>query len=123
MKTRDDKIEACAQAAHEFNRAYCRYLGDTSQTSWEDAANWQQESSRKGVEGVLDGNTPEQSHESWLAEKKAAGWKYGDVKDPEKKEHPCFVAYWMLPKEQKLKDDGYVETVRIMAMITGLMKL
>ena len=27
----------------------------------------------------------------------ADGWKYGPVKDPEKKEHPCFVPYDDLP--------------------------
>lgn len=112
--------EACAQAAHEVNRAYCRAIGDDSQPSWDEAPEWQKTSARKGVAGALAGNTPEQSHESWLAEKEATGWKYGPVKDAEKKEHPCFVPYAQLPPEQRLKDDLYLTTVRAMhAALTG----
>jgi hypothetical protein len=107
-------IEACARAAHEVNRAYCLAIGDTSQPSWEDAPEWQKSSARNGVAGALAGNTPEQSHESWLAEKAASGWKYGPVKDPEKKEHPCFVPYVELPEAQRVKDDLFVHTVTIM---------
>ena len=33
----EKKIEACARAAHEANRAYCIAIGDTSQPSWDDA--------------------------------------------------------------------------------------
>ena len=108
-------IEACARAAHEVNRAYCLAIGDTSQPPWEDAPEWQKSSARVGVQGVLAGNGPEKSHESWLADKAASGWKYGPVKDPEKKEHPCFVAYDDLPPDQKRKDYLFVGTVRLMA--------
>lgn len=111
----NDKIEACARAAHEANRAYCLALGDTSQPPWEDAPEWQQLSAKSGVRGVLHGNTPEQSHEGWLAEKEAAGWKFGPVKDPEKKEHPCFVQYNQLPPEQRQKDHIFVAVVTAMA--------
>lgn len=105
-------IEAAARAAHEVNRAYCLALGDTSQPAWDDAPEWQRISAIKGVDGVLAGNTPEQSHECWLEEKRATGWKYGPVKDPEKKEHPCFVPYSDLPPEQQAKDHLFVTTVR-----------
>ncbi|MEQ9948114.1 RyR domain-containing protein [Pectobacterium aroidearum] len=47
---------------------------------------------------------PEASHNKWLEFKKQDGWKYGPVKDAEKKEHPCFVPYGQLPKEQQVKD-------------------
>jgi RyR domain len=107
--------EACARAAHEVNRAYCLALGDTSQPAWDDAPDWQQTSARNGVAGALAGNMPEQSHEAWLAEKRATGWKYGPVKDPEKKEHPCFVPYADLPPSQQAKDILFVRTVREMA--------
>jgi hypothetical protein len=110
-----DVVEACARAAHEVNRAYCLALGDTSQPSWEEAPDWQKSSARIGVVGALAGNTPEQSHESWLAEKAATGWKYGPVKDPEKKEHPCCVPYAHLPVAQQGKDHLFTSTVREMA--------
>ena len=111
---------ACARAAHEVNRVYCLAIGDTSQPSWEDAPDWQKTSARNGVEGALNGNTPRQSHESWLAEKRATGWKFGHVKNVEKKEHPCFVEYDDLPPHQRLKDDLFIQTVRNMAAALGL---
>lgn len=114
------KIIACARAAHEANRAYCNSLGDFSQVCWEDAPEHQKVSSVAGVYGVLNGNTPEQSHVSWLNQKKLTGWKFGPVKDEAKKEHPCFVPYAELPAAQKRKDDIFVKTVREVATQLGL---
>lgn len=114
MNTNQVKIEACARAAHEANRAYCIALGDTSQSSWEEAPEWQRASARNGVAGALAGATPEQSHESWLAEKKATGWAYGPTKDPVAKLHPCFVPYADLPRSQRNKDAIFTTVVRAM---------
>lgn len=99
-------IERVARACHEANRVYCRSLGDDSQLPWEDAPEWARDSAIYGVSKIASGEItrPEQSHESWLAQKEAEGWRYGPVKDPEKKEHPCFVPYDQLPREQQLKD-------------------
>lgn len=116
----DAKIEACAQAAHEANRAYCQATGDQSQPIWADAPDWQKTSARVGVQGVLNGNTPEQSHESWMRQKHADGWGYGTVKDAVAKTHPAFVPYSELPPEQKAKDDVYVAVVKAMATALGL---
>lgn len=114
-----DITNACARAAHEVNRAYCLAIGDTSQVSWDDASEWQKQSALKGVEAVFAGAGPEQSHEGWFEEKKATGWKYGPIKDPEKKEHPCFVPYADLPPEQKKKDLLFVGTVRLVGSALG----
>ena len=103
-------IEQIARIAHEANRAYCASIGDDSQPAWENAPGWQRASAIKGVEFHVAAHdrgetpSPSASHESWLAEKRADGWAYGPVKDAEKKEHPCFVAYDALPIEQRLKD-------------------
>lgn len=99
-------VIAIARVAHEINRAYCASLGDTSQPAWDDAPEWQQKSAIAGVEMHLANPdaTPEQSHESWLAQKLADGWTYGEVKDAENKQHPCCVPYDQLPPEQKAKD-------------------
>lgn len=110
-----DIIEACARAAHEANRAYCIAIGDTSQPSWDDAPDWQKSSARNGVSGALDGNTPEQSHELWLAEKCETGWVYGEVKNPDKREHPCMVPYAQLPAAQRAKDHLFLAVVRAVA--------
>ncbi len=112
--TEEQKLEACARATHEANRAYCIAIGDTSQQRWEDAPQWQRSSAINGIRGVLAGNGPEQSHESWLAEKAENGWQYGPVKDPEKREHPCFVPYEQLPPEQKRKDAVFVGVAKLM---------
>jgi RyR domain len=114
--TEEQIIEKCAEAAHEMNRIYCEAHGDTSQPTWKSAPEWQRSSAINGVAGALAGNTPEQSHESWLAEKAATGWKYGPVKNPETKEHPCFVPYAQLPPEQQHKDHLFLSTVNSMWM-------
>lgn len=107
-------IEKCAEAAHEMNRLYCEARGDESQIAWEQSPSWQKKSSIEGVNLVLRGSTPKQQHESWLIEKAETGWKYGPIKDPEKKEHPCFVPYEQLPQEEKVKDYLFIQTVRNM---------
>ena len=108
----EETIELAAKTAHEVNRAYCQGLGDHSQPAWEDAPEWQQSSARNGIRGVIAGNGPKQIHENWLKEKTEEGWKYGPLKNPETKEHPCFVPYEQLPDAQKFKDALFINTVR-----------
>jgi hypothetical protein len=106
-----------ARVCHEANRAYCEGIGDTSQAQWENAPDWQRVSAVKGVEftHANPDAPPSASHESWLAEKQATGWSYGPVKDPEKKEHPCFVPYGELPVEQRRKDALFQAVVRALS--------
>jgi len=106
-------LEEIAKVAHEVNAAYCRSLGDDSQLAWKDAQEWQQKSVIAGVQFHADNPEakPSQSHESWLAQKKEEGWKYGPVKDAEKKEHHCYVPYEELPAEQKAKDYIFIGVV------------
>lgn len=98
--------ETIARIAHDINRAYCEAIGDTSQPTWDNAPGWQKQSALNGVDLHLanPNATPEQSHANWLKQKAAEGWSYGPVKDPERKEHPCFLPYDQLPLEQKVKD-------------------
>ncbi|ENX57648.1 MULTISPECIES: RyR domain-containing protein [Acinetobacter] len=107
------KTLAIAMACHLINTAYCQSLGDMSQPSWDDAPEQQRQSMVSGVEMHLANPdaTPEQTHESWYKSKEAEGWKYGEVKDLEKKEHPCFLPYDELPLEQKAKDYLFRATV------------
>jgi hypothetical protein len=111
----DKLIEACARAAHEANRAYCIALGDDSQPSWDDAPEWQKSSARNGVRGAIGGNTPEQSHMSWLAQKLHDGWVYGPVKDADARTHPCIIPYGNLPADQRHKDHIFIAVVRAVA--------
>jgi hypothetical protein len=103
-------VKQIARVCHEANKGYCNSILDNTQPDWEDAPLWQRESAMKGVmfhwQTLTAGHepSPEASHNSWLKEKEKDGWKYGTVKDPEKKEHPCFVSYVELPLEQRMKD-------------------
>lgn len=98
--------EQIASVCHEVNRAYCQALGDYSQPVWSDAPQWQKDSAMLGVElHISNPNAgPEASHVSWMAQKIKDGWVYGEVKNPDKKEHPCLVPFHELPKEQQAKD-------------------
>lgn len=98
-------VSAIARIAHEVNRAYCISLGDWSQYPWDSAPEWQRASCEAGVRAHLQQDrTPAESHERWLEHKRREGWKWGPQKDEQKKEHPCFVSFAELPKEQQLKD-------------------
>ncbi len=111
-----------ARTAHEANRAYCISIGDLSQPSWDAAPDWQKTSAYNGVEGVMKGNTPEQSHESWLEEKRRTGWVYGVMKDPDAKTHPCMVPYADLLPAQRVKDEIYVGVVRVVLGALGALE-
>jgi RyR domain len=105
--TKEPKLnrDEIAQVCHEVNRAYCEAIGDMSQPSWEDAPAWQRTSARMGVDLHMSGDFgPEASHISWMKQKVDEGWKYGSVKDPDKKEHLCIVPFSELPTEQQAKD-------------------
>lgn len=94
-----------ASVCHEVNRAYCQALGDNSQPSWADAPDWQKRSALMGVDLHLFNDVgPEASHESWMAQKLAEGWVYGEIKSPALKTHPCIKPFSELSKEQQAKD-------------------
>jgi hypothetical protein len=116
------QLEIIAMAAHEANRAYCLSIGDTSQVHWEEAPEWQRESVRQGVFGILEGKlkSAEQGHESWLALKRLQGWSYGEAKDVEKKTHPAFVPWSDLPLEQRAKGVLCQGVVRVMANVLNV---
>lgn len=108
------EVTHVAIVCHEANRAYCATLGDHSQKPWEEAEQWQRDSAIRGVEfAVANSDAPASAqHDAWLKDKLADGWKYGPVKDPSKKEHPCIVEYEALPLEQRLKDSLFKAIVR-----------
>ena len=95
-----------AKMCHAANKAWCELHGDFSQPSWDDAPEWQKESAIMGVEfHRANPNAGDSaSHENWMAQKVKDGWTYGDVKNPERKEHPCMVPFSELPHQQQKKD-------------------
>lgn len=103
-------IEQAAKVCHETLRAFCQTLGDYSLPPWEEAEGWQKESSRDGVRFYFEQfaagiePSPSATHERWLKQKKAEGWKHGESKNNKTKEHPSFVPYEDLPLSEKRKD-------------------
>ncbi|WP_211243547.1 RyR domain-containing protein [Chitiniphilus eburneus] len=112
--------EQIARVAHEVNRAYCASLGDSTQPDWDQAPEWQQASALADVALHLanPAATPEQSHESWLAQKLAEGWSCGEVKDANAKRHPCCRPYAELSQEQKSRGFLFRAVVHAVAAIT-----
>ena len=110
------KVERIAKVCHEVNRAYCLFNGDNSQVPWEETPDWQRDSCFDGVRFHLNNPdvTPEMSHQNWLKHKIEDGWRYGAVKDIEKKQHPCMVPYFELPSEQRVKDSLFKAVVDAM---------
>ena len=109
-----EKINQIAKTCHEVNKAFCESLGDLSQPKWNDAPEWQKQSAVNGVNFHLSNpdSKPCDSHNNWLKEKTANGWIYGEIKNPDKKEHPCMVSYESLPINQQIKDSLFIAVVR-----------
>jgi hypothetical protein len=107
-------IEQIAKTCHEVNKAFCEWCNDLSQPKWEDAPDWQKQSAINGVNYHLNNpnSKPEDSHNNWMKQKLEEGWKYGEIKDVEKKEHPCMVPYEELDLNQKAKDSLFIAVVR-----------
>lgn len=110
-------VEGIAVICHEANRALCERQGDTSQVQWHLAPEWQKQSARDGVAGILEGRIegPLDAHASWMAQKLREGWTFGPVKDPEKRTHPCLVPYAELPASQRVKDRVFFALVTAIA--------
>lgn len=93
-----------AEACHEANRELQKLTGEEVNGSWDEISEDMRQSTLAGVVEVWEGTTPEKLHQHWCMERMAAGWRWGPVKDPATKEHPCLVNYNQLPLEQKVKD-------------------
>jgi hypothetical protein len=81
--------EACARLTHEARRAYCMAIGEEYEPPWAEAPDWQRNSARSGVKGVVEvlgGNNP-----GLLAEIQAR-----------------------LPSAMRIKDELFTDIVRVM---------
>jgi hypothetical protein len=80
--------------------------------SWHLASDAQRKSAIEGVKKALDGESAVQLHESWVQQKFADGWVYGEHKDEGIKTHPCLVPYLQLPEGQRVKDHMFRAIVK-----------
>ncbi len=46
----------------------------------------------------------ENAHEQWSQQRLKDGWRYGQRRDDERKEHPCLVPYSDLPDSERVYD-------------------
>ena len=108
-----DKAYSIAIICHEANKAWCFVNSDESQKHWNEAEEWQRESAIKGVLFKLDNpNAKEDAqHNAWMKDKIDSGWIYGEIKDSEKKTHPCIIPFGQLPDFQKKKDTLFCSIV------------
>ncbi len=111
---KDRYIELCGEAAHEACRAFGMSISQII-PPWRDAPYEMRKSVIEGVKGVLAGDTPEESHERWVLGKLEDGWVYGEVKDAEKKTHPCIVSYDQLPARDRAKDHIFFTVVKLVS--------
>jgi hypothetical protein len=51
----------------------------------------------------------EEMHKNWMNYKLSNGWKFGEVKNEETKEHPCLVEYSHLSEEDRVKDKVFIQ--------------
>lgn len=108
--------EDIARVVHAANSEWQAITGDELPSPpWDSAPDWQRDAALDGVRAALAGATPEELHETWCEGKRAAGWVYGSVKDPDSKTHPCLVPYGNLPEFQRVKDRLFCAIVGALA--------
>jgi hypothetical protein len=119
MHLTDEQIYDIARVCHDANRAWCKSAGDHSQSAWEAAPSWQQDSAINGARFLLENPDASLSaqHENWMAEKIANGWVHGTEKNPDATPptHPCLVPYDQLPEHQRKKDALFCAIVKALA--------
>lgn len=54
-------------------------------------------------------------HEVWAKKRIEEGWKYGAIRNEEKKEHPCLIPYEELPEQEKEYDrETFCESFKVL---------
>lgn len=109
LKTSNELQSRLVLAIHEANKEIQQQTGEIIPQLSEHLT----KSILDGVYYVLDNPncTPEQQHNNWVHFKRADGWRYGSIKDFERKEHPCLVPYNELPEIQQRKDTVFRQTL------------
>ena len=105
-------IEVATRVCHEAIRALQKATGDPEPVpSWEAATEEQRRSTMVSVSRALAGASPEEVHDEWRADRDAAGWTWGPVKDSDARRHPCLIPYDQLPAVEQTKDKLFLAVV------------
>lgn len=63
---------------------------------------------------VLREKLAENAHEVWARQRISEGWKYGEKRNDDAKEHPCLIPYEMLSDSEKEYDrNAAMETLKL----------
>lgn len=110
-----------AEMCHEANRIFCAAHGDYSHKPWAHTPLSIQNSAVHGVNFLIENpdKTPAELHAEWRRSRLADGWRYGEVKDVEKKTHPSLIneengTWWDLPYKERYKDQLFKNIVAAM---------
>lgn len=100
------KILVIAPIAHQILNALNASFGHTDIVAWDDLSDQLRVGFIAGIENYIThpDATIDQLHDTWVAEKKAAGWVYGEEKDIDNKIHPFIAPFDELPQERKTFD-------------------
>ena len=107
-------LSRIARMAHGVNTAYSVSIGDNSQADWDALTPGEQQIVMDGVRYHVTNPSaqPSDSHDSWMACKASAGWKYGEKKCADAKTHPSMVSFDSLPEAEKVKDHLFRSVIR-----------
>jgi hypothetical protein len=125
--------EQLARGIHEDHTARTG-AGEGLHRSWDALSDEERESSRRSADGIVDSvgqlgyelaplrhwgsvavpftdeeleHLAQREHERWKAEREAAGWSYGEVRDNELKKNPLLVPWSQLAAESRAQNiDG-----------------
>lgn len=114
-------LEGLARGAHEALSAYRVGIGEAPLPAWENAEDWQKESSRKLAQSVVDGNVdPGAEHNRWFQERVAAGWTYGPVRNNATKVNPLLVPFEELPAREQQRTKVQIAVIEVLRKAYGL---
>lgn len=110
--------EEIARVVHAAQRELQIILGDPwPAPPWDEAPDYQVRQATDSVAALLadPGRTPEQNHQGWAQRMRAAGWRYGPVKDTRARTHPCLVPFADLPEPEQRKNYLFIAITRALA--------
>ena len=104
------------ETIHDVNNAIRVHFGEKADPPLNELSKEVLVGKLNGIKKVIEnpGITPEMMHKEWMDSHIKDGWVYGEVKDFEKKTHPCLIPYEELPENQRLKDRIFVALVNSM---------
>jgi RyR domain len=105
-------FERIAKTAYEATRAWTETSPGTPRPPWDKAEPWRRESAIEGVKNAAAGRTSEQLHEEWRKDRAERGWRYGEERNPKKKEDPHLRLYHELSDSQRGKSDLFAAIAR-----------